>query len=130
MKTILAVSCLCFSGCASIVGSKLHTVTFDTDPSPASLTIKDETGAVLYNGLSPHTMVVRGGAGYFQKAEYIMSAKTEGHKASARTVLPSISGWYWGNIVFGGLIGWFIVDPLTGAMYTLDNRYVLALPPE
>lgn len=130
MKRFIAVSSLLFSGCASIVGQKLHTVTFDTDPSPASMTVKDAAGTVLYNGTSPYTMVVRASAGYFQKAEYVMSAKAEGRKASARTVLPSISGWYWGNIVFGGLIGWFIVDPLTGAMYTLEPRYVLPLPPE
>lgn len=30
-----------------------------------------------------------------------------------------LSGWYLGNVVFGGLIGLLIVDPLTGAMYNL-----------
>ena len=33
----------------------------------------------------------------------------------------SLSGWYWGNIVFGGLIGMLIVDPATGAMYKLPE---------
>ena len=31
----------------------------------------------------------------------------------------SLSGWYFGNIIFGGLIGMLIVDPVTGAMYNL-----------
>jgi hypothetical protein len=35
-----------------------------------------------------------------------------------------INGWYVGNIVFGGLIGWLIVDPLTGAMWALDAEHV------
>ena len=35
-----------------------------------------------------------------------------------------INGWYVGNIVFGGFIGWLIVDPLTGAMWTLDTEHV------
>jgi hypothetical protein len=35
-----------------------------------------------------------------------------------------INGWYVGNIVFGGLIGWLIVDPLTGAMWTLNTEHV------
>ena len=31
------------------------------------------------------------------------------------------NGWYLGgNLLFGGLIGWFIVDPLNGKMYTLS----------
>jgi hypothetical protein len=35
------------------------------------------------------------------------------------------NGWYiGGNILFGGLIGWLIVDPLNGHMYTLAPEYV------
>ena len=30
-----------------------------------------------------------------------------------------------GNLVFGGLIGYIIVDPLTGAMWKLDERFVV-----
>ena len=33
-----------------------------------------------------------------------------------------LDAWYWGNILFGGLIGWFFVDPVTGAMYKLPER--------
>ena len=33
------------------------------------------------------------------------------------------NGWYiGGNIIFGGLIGWFIVDPRNGGMYTLSPK--------
>jgi hypothetical protein len=35
----------------------------------------------------------------------------------------SMNPWYIGNIIFGGLIGLVIVDPLTGAMWTLDSEY-------
>jgi len=31
----------------------------------------------------------------------------------------TVDGWYFGNVLFGGLIGILIVDPATGAMYTL-----------
>jgi hypothetical protein len=31
----------------------------------------------------------------------------------------SVSGWYFGNLAFGGVIGMLIVDPLTGAMFNL-----------
>ena len=37
------------------------------------------------------------------------------------------NGWYIaGNFVFGGLIGWFIVDPLTGKMYNLSPKEINA----
>lgn len=49
-----------------------------------------------------------------------------------------MDGWYFGNILFGGLIGFLIVDPATGAMYTLKPdtlnvhlvSNVVALTPE
>ena len=33
-----------------------------------------------------------------------------------------VNGWYFGNLLIGGLIGMLIVDPATGAMYKLDNQ--------
>jgi hypothetical protein len=33
-----------------------------------------------------------------------------------------MSGWYIGNILFGGLIGMLVVDPQTGAMYRLEPK--------
>ena len=30
-----------------------------------------------------------------------------------------MSGWYWGNLVLGGLIGMLAVDPATGAMWNI-----------
>ncbi|MBK9107742.1 MAG: hypothetical protein IPM92_05015 [Saprospiraceae bacterium] len=35
-----------------------------------------------------------------------------------------IIGWYWGNILFGGLLGILIIDPITGAMYKLKTNSV------
>ena len=31
----------------------------------------------------------------------------------------AVIGWYFGNIIFGGLIGLLAVEPATGARYTL-----------
>jgi len=42
-------------------------------------------------------------------------------------VETSPNGWYIaGNIVFGGIIGWFIVDPFSGAMYNLSPESINA----
>lgn len=32
-----------------------------------------------------------------------------------------MDGWYVGNIIFGGLIGLLLVDPITGAMWKLPD---------
>lgn len=35
-----------------------------------------------------------------------------------------IDGWYFGNILLGGLFGMLIVDPATGAMYKLETEFL------
>ncbi len=40
----------------------------------------------------------------------------------------TLDGWYIGNIIFGGLIGFLIVDPLTGAMWKLPEQAMTSLP--
>jgi hypothetical protein len=40
-----------------------------------------------------------------------------------------MDGWYLGNIVFGGLVGLLVVDPLTGAMWKLDPTMNADLTP-
>jgi hypothetical protein len=43
-----------------------------------------------------------------------------GYKDISFQITPRITGWYvLGNIVVGGLVGWLIIDPLTGGMWTL-----------
>lgn len=43
---------------------------------------------------------------------------------------PHISGWYWGNILIGGVVGMLIIDPATGGMYTFNTENAIeTLPP-
>jgi len=51
----------------------------------------------------------------------------DGYKTQTIPVKSKPNGWYIaGNFIFGGLIGWFIVDPLNGAMYNLSPEQVNA----
>jgi hypothetical protein len=48
-----------------------------------------------------------------------------GYASQAIPVTANANGWYIaGNLVFGGLIGWFIVDPFSGGMYTLTPKQI------
>ena len=48
-----------------------------------------------------------------------MTFSKEGYEEQSQTLQSSMDGWYWGNFLFGGLIGMLAVDPATGAMYKL-----------
>lgn len=41
-----------------------------------------------------------------------------------------MDGWYMGNLLFGGFIGFLIVDPATGAMWKLDDNVYGNLSPD
>jgi hypothetical protein len=50
-----------------------------------------------------------------------------GFQEQAIPITATANGWYIiGNFFFGGLIGWFIVDPQGGHMYTLSPEAVSA----
>jgi hypothetical protein len=53
-----------------------------------------------------------------------------GYEPAEVQLKPSLSGWYFGNILFGGLIGMVAVDPNTGAMFNLmPNKVEQTLVP-
>jgi len=67
------------------------------------------------------TVTLPSKAGYFQSASYQFAFEKDGYYPANSSLSAHLNGWYWGNIIFGGLIGIVIVDPATGAMWKLDD---------
>lgn len=114
-------------GCASIIkGSGPQTLSITSEPSGAQVTVLDDrTGSEVSHGTTPFTVALKSSAGYFKGAKYRLRFEKEGCESCELTVQGRASGWYvLGNLVFGGLIGYLIVDPATGAMWTLDQETV------
>ena len=130
MKTILRSLVLIafatfITNCASIVSRSNWPLTVNTQPTGAKITIIDKKDMIVYNGTSPATLKLRSGAGYFAKQTYKVKLNLEGYPERIIPVSCNVNGWYIaGNLVIGGLVGWLIVDPLTGAMYKLDKKVI------
>jgi len=114
------VGVLLCSGCASIVSHSTWPVTINSSPSGATVTVKDNRGIEMQKAITPTTLMLRSSAGYFSPASYSFQFEKEGYHPGSASLSAGINGWYIGNIIFGGLIGFLIVDPLTGAMWRLD----------
>jgi hypothetical protein len=112
------------SSCASIVSKSRYLVTIDTVPSESGITITDVDGVEVFNGTTPTKIRLKSGKGYFKKNSYLVTFEKDGYEKRTVPIESSLDGWYWGNIVFGGVIGWLIVDPLSGAMYKLDTTFI------
>jgi hypothetical protein len=116
------------SGCASIASGSQQSINVSSDPSEAGVKIYDSTGGVVYDSHTPATVSLRKGQGYFQGATYRVVIEKQGFKPKEVLIRSDLQvGWYVvGNFFIGGLIGWLIVDPLTGAMWTLSPESVNA----
>lgn len=119
------------TGCASIVSKSQYPVTINSNPSGATVTIKNKRGAEVQKATTPTTVTLAASAGFFSPANYSFQFEKEGYFPGSSSLSASMDGWYTlGNIVFGGLIGWLIVDPATGAMWKLDDTVYGNLSPD
>jgi len=115
---------LLFSSCASIVSKSSYPISINSSPSEAKISITDKNGIEIYSGNTPATLKLKSGSGYFGKAQYLVKFSKNGYDTKTIPVHFKLDGWYFGNILFGGVIGMLIVDPATGAMYKLNTEFL------
>lgn len=125
-KTALLGGILALSGCTSIVSKSDYPTTIDSDPSGINVTVFSGN-QTIYRGVTPAHLVLKAGNGYFKKAHYKVTFSGKGFPTQSFNITPTIDGWYFGNLGFGGVIGFLIVDPITGAMYKLNDTYRFTL---
>ncbi len=127
MAAGLAAALLAMTGCASIISGSTQTLTFKSVPEEAGITITDRAGEKVHTGVTPVTLTLKRGSGYFKPAAYDVAFNKEGFQSKTVKVTGKMNGWYIGNLLFGGIIGLLIVDPATGAMYTLNPSDIHAV---
>lgn len=129
MERASLLFCACVAllttGCASIVSSKNYPVSINSDPQGATVVVTDKSGREVFRGQTPTRTMLAAGDGYFSSARYRFAFEKPGYGSATTMLSANLDGWYIGNILFGGIIGFLIVDPLTGCMWKL-NEYVHA----
>jgi len=108
------------TGCASIVSDSQYPVVVKSEPPGAEYQIRNRNGNLVHQGTTPNTVTLKAGDGFFKRASYEVQFSKEGYESQGQTLTSSVDGWYWTNfLMFGGVIGMFVIDPATGAMYKL-----------
>lgn len=113
-----------FSSCASIVSKSKYPLTIDSSPSGANVTITDLNGLQVVDGTTPMNVRLKASAGYFKHAEYQIRISKPGFDDRIIFIEGELDGWYVGNLFSFGLVGFLIVDPITGAMWKMEQRYI------
>ena len=120
----LTAAVLLSSGCASIVTKSTYPVTINSTPSSTNISITDKKGREVFTGNTPAIVPLKAGAGFFSNASYQVRFSSQGYSDKVVSITATLDGWYFGNILFGGLIGMLIVDPATGAMWRIGTEFL------
>src|SRR6056297_2377765 len=124
MTAIFLATTFLFSSCASIVSKGSYPISINSAPSEAKIVIKDKKGIEIFSGQTPATLKLKAGSGFFGKARYQVNFSKTGYDTKTVPIDFKLDGWYFGNLLLGGLIGMLIVDPATGAMYKLETEFL------
>lgn len=121
-RSLVASACLVvLAGCATVFNGTSQSVTIKSVPEGANVVVTNGDGVGVHNGTTPVTLSLKRGRGYFKSETYKVVITKPGFANKEVMLNASMSGWYVGNILIGGLIGFLAVDPLTGAMYTFPS---------
>ena len=124
------ISVVMFSGCASICSKSDYPVRINSSPQGAQVKVVTSKGEIVHTGTTPTTISLNAHGGYFRSQKYTVTFEKPGFDTRTAPIRAGMDGWYWVNILWIELcpIGFLIVDPLTGSMWTLKDCNVVLTP--
>lgn len=115
----LPLALVALAGCASIISGRTQEVSFVSNPEGATVTVN---GRII--GKTPLTVNLQK-----EKGQSLVFSR-DGYKTLSMQLETNIDGWFWGNIVLGGLIG-STTDNVNGSMYKYaPSQYMVTLEPD
>lgn len=121
-RTVIAllISPMMAFGCASVFEGKTQPVTFNSEPSGAQIVING-----MPMGVTPATMTIK--RSEYDNANVLF--KKDGYQDQQASLHTKVTGWFWGNIISGGLLG-SATDAISGAMWEYSpDKYFVTLSP-
>ncbi len=109
---VAAIASLSVAACCSIIHGTRQDVGISSNPSAARVSV---------DGIQTGTTPVI--AHLTRKDNHFVRIELAGYKPYETTLTRKVSGWVWGNLVFGGLIG-LAVDAISGGLYNLTPEQV------
>jgi hypothetical protein len=142
--TLLACAAV-LGGCASIISGTTQEMSFQTSPDAVVVTLIRHVPEELYwpdkngrgtpikkpareesriLGTTPFTLQLD------KAKDQTVAFSKEGYKPVTIKLATRLDGWFWGNIVFGGLVG-STTDSMSGAVHEYSpSQFFVTLNPE
>jgi len=103
-----------FYKCATIMHGTSQDIAVSSNPPNAKVTIDGNSV-----GNTPLTTNLS------RKSNHSVKIELEGFLPYETVIIKKLSGWVWGNILFGGLVG-LAIDAISGGLYKLSPDQVQA----
>jgi len=100
---ILSLLALYISGCGTIIHGKYQTIPVSSTPIGAQ--VRSSSGQTC---ICPCELTL------LRDNEYVLVASLEGYEPQQQNLGKDTSGWFWGNIIAGGIIG-IVIDKASGS---------------
>ena len=113
MKIVIllaAIGTLAISGCATVVNGRTEPLGLSSNPAGAEVSID---GGVM-KVMTPTSVELK------RDENHSFVFHKDGYQDSSATVTSGTSGWVWGNLLAGGIVGG-VVDFATGAAYKFSD---------
>lgn len=110
MPLVAAVGLLAVSGCATVVNGRTEPLGLSSNPAGAEVSIDNGVMKVV----TPTTVELK------RDENHSFVFHKDGYQDSSATVTSGTSGWVWGNLLAGGIVGG-VVDFATGAAYKFSD---------
>jgi len=123
----LSLAAVLRTGCSSIISKNEYAVAINSTSEISAFRITNRAGQNVHSGVTPSTVTLKSSSGYFKGETYNIEVQKEGYSSKSYTIASNVDGWYFGNLLFGGILGVLIVDPMTSAMYNLPGRVHISL---
>lgn len=106
-----------FSSCASLKSTNVYSLSIESEPAGAQVIIRDKKDVKVGQFISPDSIKVDAGRGFFVRERYSIDFVLDGYEDQTVPLPMKMDKWYLSNILFVNLLGLFIIDPITGAMW-------------
>jgi len=120
---LLAVVVLA-TGCSSLMCGKTQTVNIHTKPNGVNVVVYDRFDDVIFRGTTPCDVTLNRGNDDKSAGRYRVALSLDGYESQDVYLAGKVNRAYFANVLFANLPGLAVVDPLTGAMWTLTPESV------
>ena len=122
---IVLLLTLTFTSCSSVIYRSKQDVRIKSQ-SGTKIAIKDSFGNTIVEGEEQLSIKLDRAKGFFEKGNYVIEVTKEGYKPVTMGLTGEMNkgSYIVGNLLLtplGTLLGMVVIDPLTGAMWSLST---------